>query len=378
MFKTTFRNLGSHRVRFLLTCVAIVLGVGLLTGTHVLTDTVRATFDDLFEEVSGGVDLTVRAQTAFENNAYGSDRELVDASIVDAIRSVPTVEVAEGSVEGYAEMIGEDGIAIQPPGAPTLGWSWSDVPEFNAFRIRDGRPPRDSGEVVVDAGTADSHDLAVGDTVDILLTGSKRSFEIVGVARFGEADNLAGATVTLFDPATAVDILTAGAGFTSIEVIGTDGTELAELQEDVVAILPDGFETVTAAQLAEETTSAVTDGFGIFETGLLVFAGVSLFVAGFIIFNTFSIVVAQRAREIGMLRAIGAGRRQIMVSVIVEAVVMAVLGAGLGVLFGLAVAHGLLAVFDLMGISLPSTDLRLEPGTVWAGFGLAVLVTVLA
>ncbi len=104
MFKTTFRNLASHKVRFFLTCIAIVLGVGLLTGTHVLTDTVRATFDDLFDEVSGGVDLTVRAETAFENNAYGSDRELVDASIVDTVRAVDSVEVAEGSVEGYAEM----------------------------------------------------------------------------------------------------------------------------------------------------------------------------------------------------------------------------------------------------------------------------------
>ncbi|MCC7077958.1 MAG: ABC transporter permease [Acidimicrobiia bacterium] len=378
MFKTTFRNLASHKVRFFLTCIAIVLGVGLLTGTHVLTDTVRATFDDLFDEVSGGVDLTVRAETAFENNAYGSDRELVDASIVDTVRAVDSVEVAEGSVEGYAEMVGRDGVAIQPPGAPALGWSWSDVPEFNAFRIRDGRPPRDSDEVVVDAGTADNHGLGVGERIDILLTGTRQSFEIVGVARFGEADNLAGATVALFDPATAVGILTAGAGYSSVQVKGVEGGGLAELQDDVDAVLPDNLETVTAAQLAEETASAVTDGFGIFETGLLVFAGVSLFVAGFIIFNTFSMVVAQRSREIGVLRAIGAGRRQIMVSVIVEAVVMAVLGAGLGVLFGLAVAHALLAVFDLIGISLPSTDLRLEPGTVYVGFGLALVVTVLA
>lgn len=378
MLRTTLRNLGSHRVRFLLTCVAIVLGVGLLTGTYVLTDTVHATFDELFDEISGGVDLTVRAQTAFENNNYGSDRALVDPAVLDEIRSVRGVAAAEGNVEGYAQMVGKDGKAIQPPGPPTLGWSWSDTPELNAFRISDGRSPRNSGEVVVDAGTADAHDLSVGDRIDILLSDSKRNFEIVGVARFGEADNLAGATMALFDTATAVEVLTGGAGYSSIKVAAADGTAPADLQDDVEAVLPESMETVTAQELADESASSVTDGFGIFQTGLLVFAGVSLFVAGFIIFNTFSIVVAQRSREMGLMRAIGAGRRQLLVSVIAEAVVMAVLGAGLGVVFGLAVAHGLLAVFDLIGVSLPSTDLDLQTRTVVMGFALALLVTVLA
>ncbi len=313
-----------------------MLGVGFVAGTFVLTDTMNKAFSDLFTQVSSGSDIIVRAEAAFTPSQLGpgggggDERKPVPESVLSTVEGVPGVSDAAGSVTGYAQMIDPaTGDAIGGVGPPTLGVNWSDSPT-SPLSLRQGQPPAGPTDVAVDAATATKFDLSVGDTIKILLQGPPQEFTISGTLGFGEADNLAGATLAAFDTATAQKVLDKEGEFDQIDVVAAAGTSVADLRSSIQSVLPKGVEAVKSSDVADEQAKQLQEALGFFRTALLVFAFIALFVGAFIIFNTFSIIVAQRTREMALLRAIGASRRQVMTSVVVEAFVTGLDRVGAG------------------------------------------------
>ena len=389
MLKATLRGVLAHKLRLALTAAAVVLGVGFVAGTYILTDTISHSFDTLFQEVSTGVDVSVRAASGFGEDDAGSGetaRNPIPASVLPAVAAVDGVKVAEGSVIGYAQIVGPDGKAVTTQGAPTLGVNWNQNATLGPLRLRSGRAPAGPGEVAIDAGTAKAQKIDVGARVGILGQGPPEEYDVVGIAGFGEADNLAGATLAAFDTITAQRVLGKVGQYDTIDMQAVEGVSAFELRTRVEQALPaacegvepDGCEAVTGDQLAEEGADQVKGFIDIFKTALLVFAVISLFVGAFIIVNTFSILVAQRTRELALLRALGASRRQVMTSVVVEAGVVGVVASAIGVGVGILVAIGLQGLLRAFGIGLPATGTIIQPRTIVVSMVTGSLVTVFA
>ncbi|MDQ4097810.1 MAG: FtsX-like permease family protein [Actinomycetota bacterium] len=379
MRKATVKGLLAHKLRLALTALSVVLGVAFVAGTFVLTDTINHTFDNLFTEVTAGVDVSVRARSGFgEGGGFEVQRDTVPETLVSTIERVDGVRAAEGSVGGFALLVNPEGEAIETGGAPTLGFNWTRTAELSPLRLREGRPPERDGEVVVDVGTAKRHDLTVGQTIRVIFRTGTGQYTIVGLTGFGKADNLAGATIAAFDLRTAQRVFGKPGAFDTIDAVGEEGVSPAELRRRVAAMLPPNAEAVTADQVARESASSIKDALSFFGTALLVFAAVSLIVGSFTIFNTFSILVAQRTRELALLRALGASRRQVLGSVLAEAAIVGLassaVGLGLGVLFAIGL-QGLLSAF---GLDLPTTTLQFLPRTVIASFVVGLGATLVA
>jgi len=379
MRRVVLKGLLARKLRLVLTAVSISLGVAFVTGTFVLGDTMTATFDQLYEGLTEGTDVTVRGESAFTDTTTLGATKPFDAAVVDRIEAVDGVSAAAGSVTGYALILDKSGQPVQPGGAPTLGASYTTPEELaGGFTLRSGSAPHGPSQVVIDAATAGKTGYAPGDRATILFTDGPRDYTVVGVAGFGEADNLAGATIATFDLATAQQVLGKVGQFDTIAVRGEDGVSADELRDRIDAVLPGGLEAVTSDEVVAESSKAVADALGFFTKALLGFAAISLLVGGLIIWNTFSILVAQRTRELALLRAVGASRRQVRLSVVAEALVIGLVAAALGLGLGLGVAAGLRAVLGVAGIEVPTTTLQVEPRTVVAALLVGVVVTVLA
>ena len=379
MGKATIKGLLAHKLRLALTALSVVLGVSFVAGTFVLTDTINHTFDNVFAEVTSGVDVTVRAQSGFgDDPGLEATRDTVPASLVATVERLPGVKQAEGSVGGYAQPVKADGKAVTTGGAPNLGFNWGNVDALNPLEVRTGRPPAAANEVMLDALTAREHDFRLGQRVRVLTRAGSEEFTVVGTAGFGSADNLAGATLTIFDTPTAQRLFGKEGAFDTVDVVADDGVSPAELQQRLASALPPDVQVITGAEVGEETADAVKSGLGFFGTALLTFAGISLFVGAFIIFNTFSILVAQRTRELALLRALGASRRQVLGSVLAESLVVGLVSSAVGLGLGLIVAIGLQSLLKGFGIDLPSTDTQFLPRTVIASFIVGVGVTLVA
>jgi putative ABC transport system permease protein len=379
MWRATFKGLLAHKVRLALTALSVVLGVAFVAGTFVLTDTINRTFDNLFAETQAGVDVTVRARSGFgEEGGVNDARDTLPASLLEAVARVPGVEAAEGGVGGFAQLVRPDGKAITTSGAPTLGFSWVHDEGLSPLNVRQGRAPEGDGEVVIDAVTARNHDLGVGQEVTVLTRAPAQPFRIVGIVGFGEADNLAGATLAVFDLPTAQRLFGKEGRFDTIDVSAAPGVTTLALRADISAVLPDGVEAVTGSQVAEESADAIKSALGFFNTALLTFAGISLFVGAFIIFNTFSILVAQRTRELALLRALGASRRQVLVSVVAEALAVGAVASAVGLGVGVLVAIGLQGLLKAFGIDIPTTETQFLARTVVVSLVVGTAVTVVS
>jgi putative ABC transport system permease protein len=382
VWRATIKGLLAHKLRLGLTALAIVLGVGFVTGTYILTDTMNRAFDDLFRTVNEGVAVSVSGVPRFEANAPGGQTaglpERIPASLLETVRGVDGVRAADGSLAGYAQLVDPGGEAITTGGAPTFGVNWTADEGLNPATIKDGRGPETTGEIAVDAGTAGENDLQVGDRVTVLLQGPPMEATIVGIFGFGEADNLGGATVVAFDPETAQTALNGNGAFDTIEVAAEPGVSPEELRSRVQEVLPEGVEAKTGEQAAQDASDELREALSFFNIALLVFAGVALFVGAFLIFNTFQILVTQRTRELALLRALGASAKQIRRSVIAEAVVVGLVASLVGLAFGLLIAVGLQGLLTLFGIELPSTRLQILTRTVVVALVVGVGTTLAA
>ena len=380
MWNATLKGLLAHKLRLAATALAIVLGVSFVAGTYVLTDTISATFDNLFKQVTQGIDVAVRTNATFSSQGMET-REPMPASVLNQVRAVDGVRVTEGNVTGYAQFVGKDGKPVTTGGAPTLGVSFAaDTPFTAGSEIRAGRLPRGPGEVVADAKTAEDAGFQVGDRGKILFQGPARTFTIVGIVGFGQADNLGGATLAGFDLRTAQQVLNREGEFDEIYVAAEPGVTPEQLRDRIRAALPPTYEVLTGEELAADQAATINDTLGRFlGTALLAFAFVALLVGGFLIFNTFSIIVAQRTRELALLRCLGASRRQVLGSVLLESVLVAIVASLVGLGLGVLIALGLRALLSgFLGADLPSTGTRLLPRTVIVALLVGLVVTVLS
>jgi len=379
VWRATLRSLWAHKLRMAATGLAVLLGVAFMAGTLVLTDTVRRTFDDLFASVNEGVDAFVRGADPVEGD-FGEQRARVDASLVEVIRGVAGVEAAEGTIQGFAQIVGADGEPLGNPGQgpPVFGISWPEVDDFNPMRLRDGHAPEAADQVVIDRGSAKRGDLDVGDRTTVLTKTGPVPVTVVGIATFGTADSPGGATIALFTPDAAQRHIGEPGRYDAVLVLAESGVTEEQLRGQIAAAVPAGVEVLTGAEITEENQNDIAQGLAFFTAFLLTFAGVALFVGSFIIHNTFSIVVAQRSRELALLRAVGASRRQVLVSVLGEALAVGVVASLAGLLAGIAVAAGLKALLSGFGVDIPAGGIVLLPRTVAVSLIVGVGVTLFA
>jgi putative ABC transport system permease protein len=389
MFKVTWKGLIAHKLRFVLTGIAVILGVAFISGTFVFTATIQQTFDDLIANIYKGTDAQVRGPEAFKQDQGGpgaTPRPPILASVQQIVAQAPGLAAAQGNVQiDYAQLVNNKGKAIGNPGqgAPALGFGWNPVKKLNQFNlVPGGHPPRSADEVVIDKGSADKGHLRVGKTVKVLTGLPPKNYKIVGIARFGTADNLAGASVVLFTIPQAQRIAGLPGKFDYIDVVGKPGLSQDELAANIRKTLQQHglgtLEVVTGKKLIEENQSQIGKALGFLNTGLLIFAFVALIVGAFIIYNTFSIVVAQRTREMALLRAIGASTRQVLGSIIGESLVIGVIASAIGVFGGIALALGLRWVMSLLGIDLPGSGAVVPARAVIWGMLVGIVVTLLS
>ena len=377
MRRVTIKGLLAHKLRLALTALAIVLGVAFISGTFVLTDTLNNTFSVLFGSIYQKIDFQVRGVAQLSTGANAVRNELPE-SLLATVRSVPGVQAAAGQVGGYAQFVSHDGKAIQTGGAPTLGVSFDPDQRLSVLRIVAGGPPVTSDDVVMDASTAQKYGFTVGQRVRILSAGPVRPFTITGIAQFGSAGNLAGATLAAFTLPTAQGVVQETGRLDDINVVTVPGASKAAVQRAIARVLPSGVQVVTGQTVVNENTSAVSQALSFFSTALLVFAFIALFVGGFTIFNTFSIIVGQRTRELALLRIVGASRRQVFGSVLAEAAITGLASSVIGLGLGVLAALGLEALLRGFGITLPAGSLVFAPRTVLVGLAVGVGVTVVS
>ena len=372
MSRVTLRGLAARPIRTLLSALAIVVGVAFVCAALTLTGAMRGAADSLSAAAYDGTDAVVTARTAFEPGMESfAERPVLPAAALEKVRSAPGVDVAVGDITDTAQIIGRDGDPVGD--GPYFGSGFdSSTPgaaELTPFRLADGRWAAGSGEVVIDRGTAENEDYAVGSRIRVSTRGEAREFEVVGIATFADVKSLGTATFAVFDIAAA-RALFGKDGYDRILVAG-DASGLA------AAAGPDA--QVRSAEADDRFDLAGLKSFvDILRTILLAFAGVALLVGAFTIFNALSIAIAQRTRELGLLRMVGASRRQVRRSVLAEALAIGLGASAIGIGAGLLLASGLEGLFGSMGLSLPIAGLSLSGGTIVAALLVGTGVTLVA
>ena len=375
MLKIALRSVLLHKLRLTLTAVAIVLGVAFVSGTFVFTDSIKASFDDLFSDVNAQVDFFVRGTSEF-----GSTAATLDESIVETVRAIDGLEIVVPSVDGIAQLIDKEGEPIGGAGPPTLGFSYLPGGEgISPIDVRQGDSwPTEPGQVVIDTFAAEANDLGVGDVIDIITPVGVEPFEIVGIATFGDADNLLGATLAVFQFEEAQRIFDMEGQVSSISLTAVDRVDKLLLQASIADLLPAQVEIVTGSDQTQDDLSEIDEGIGFITTILLVIAGVAVFVGAFIIQNTFRIIVAQRTRELAMLRAVGATGRQVTFMVGIEALLVAVVASVIGIGVGVLFAIGIKGAFTAFGFGFPGGPLTIKARTIVVGMAVGVVVTMIS
>jgi putative ABC transport system permease protein len=374
MWKATIRGLLARRLRLVLTALAIVIGVGFMTATYVLTDSVKQSFDEAFAQTVSGVDLVVQGPKPLGDSG---EPERIPEATLDQARSVPGVAGAQGFVIGQAQFVGKDGDDVKGGGPPTLGVSWAPGP---MQLVDDGvsRAPRGPGEVLMDAGTARAEGFSVGDRVRVLLDGPAQAFRIVGLFGFGTRDDFGRVSFAAFDLPTAQRVLEAEGLLDRVYVQREPNVPPEVLRERLSNALGAPYEVLTQDEARLEVGRPVRQFLGFFTAALLGFAAIGVLVAALIIFNTFTILVTQRTRELGLLRALGATGDQVVRSVVLEALVVGALATALGIAVGVALGAGLLALLEGLELGPPDTGTVLLARTVVVAGLVGVVVTALA
>jgi len=378
------KSLLARKFRTVLTALAIVLGVAMISGTYVLTDTIDKAFSSIFADSYAGTDAVVSG----EEVGFSADFEKpppppVEASLLDEIRGVDSVELAMGGVydELNTKIIADDGKAVNTNGAPSFGFGIDTSPEysrFNPLNLLEGRWPEGDGEVVIDAGTADREDFGLGESIEISTLQPKQDFEVVGIAKYGDVESIGSATFAIFDVATAQKLFDREGQYDAISVAGTEGTTPEQLVTDIQPLLPEDAQVKTGVEEAQDAQDEIGTFTTFIRYFLLAFAGIALFVGSFVIFNTLSITVAQRTREFATLRTLGASRRQVLRTVLLEAFVIGLMASLIGLLLGILLAKGLQALFKAIGAGLPEADAVYAPRTVIVSLLVGTLITVIA
>lgn len=383
MWRAALKSLLGRKLRLVMSTFAIVLGVGFVSGTLIFSDTLNRSFDAIFASTVG--DVVVRPEGAGPTDGVSSSTLSIPAPIVDRLEGVDGAARVDGNVVGLGVfVIDEKGKPIGGTGAPALGGNWTDAPAghgIEGLEIKQGSEPTSSDEVVLDEFTFERSGYEIGDRVRLETSLGRARLEktLVGVAGFGEGGSLAGASLALFDTDTAQKLFLQGKdAYSDIWVTGEDGVSQDELRDRVAKVLPGSLEAVTGDEAAEESASNLQEALSFITVFLLIFAAIALVVGSFLIVNTFSILVAQRTRELALFRALGASRRQVRRSVMLEAFVLGVVGSTLGLGLGVLLFLGIRALFGSFGLDIASTPMVFLPRTVLATYAIGVLVTMAA
>ncbi|MEZ5101672.1 MAG: FtsX-like permease family protein [Thermoleophilia bacterium] len=377
MIAVALRGLGGRKLRSFLTALAIVLGVSMISGTYVLTDTIDKAFTTLFVNSYAGTDVVISGREAFETD-FGTPPPF-DEGLLAQVRALPDVDAAAPGITDFAKLTDKDGEAISTGGAPSLAFGVEVTDErFNPLTLTAGDWPKGPDQVVIDKGTADGEGYQVGDTIGVAAKGPIQQFTIAGIAKFGSVDSIGSATFAVFDIPTAQRLFDKVGELDGISVAAKEGVSPQSLAAQIEPLLPQGTKVQTADEQAQDASKDVEDFTTFLRYFLLAFGGIALFVGAFVIFNTLSITVAQRTREFATLRTIGASRRQVLGSVVLEALVIGAVASVLGLFIGLGLAEGLNALFKAFDLDLPQTGLVFAGRTIVVSLVAGIVITLLA
>lgn len=376
MIRLAWRSLLARKLRAFLTVLAILLGVAMISGTYVLTDQIDSGFESIFADAYEGVDVTIMRKSQFDSQMTMSAAGL-PASAVAQVRAVEGVETAYGYVSGMGA-VAVNGEVVDTRGAPTLFFSATPI-ESGSTELIEGGLPEAKGEVTIIEALAEGQGLGIGDEFDVITPAGSETVRVAGIFRFASASSLGGSLLIVSTLQDGQRWFNLEGRVSEIDVQAARGTSPDELARRIEAALPDEALVKTSEQAAADQTRQISEAIGQFLTPILLsFGGVAVLVGAFIIFNAFSMTVAQRRREFAMLRALGASRRQVLLSITGEALLMGVLASLAGLFAGLGVAAGLNQLFQAAGADIPRGGLALEPRTIVVALAVGISITVLS
>jgi putative ABC transport system permease protein len=381
MIAVALKGILGRKFRTVLTALAIVLGVSMISGTYVLTDTVNAAFTKVLDSSYKNADAVISGKVAFENN--NSNTETTPAfsdSVLTKVKLLPDVAAASGAVSDQLKLINRDGKVISTGGGEAIATS-VDPPNderFNPLKLVSGKWPVGNGQIVIDQRTSEKKHFAVGDSIGVAADDGVQNFEISGVARFADSASIGASTIAVFDVPTAQQLFHKVGRLDEIQVAGKEGVSPEKLVREIRPLLPEAAKVKTAQAQTQETIDDINQTTGIFQKVLLAFGIIALFVGAFVIANTLSITIAQRVREFATLRTIGGSRRQVLRTVMLEALVVGLMASLLGLFLGLGIAKGLNAVFAAIGVEFPKSSMVLATRTIVVSIVVGVVVTLLA
>jgi putative ABC transport system permease protein len=387
VLRITLKGLIARKLRLLLTAISITIGVAGVAGAFIFTDSVDSAFRGIFQQANAGIDVSITRRGAASAGEAGTrgvftnpNATRFDVELLDEVRNVPGVRYAEGTVFGSAQLYDPSGEPIGGQGPPTLGFSWPVQKELTPFRLSKGGPPAGPSDVAIDESAAKQGKVKINDWIRISFEGGAQAsrYRVVGFVRFGPSSATQGVTYALFDLATAQRVFEAQGRFDAIGVQGYPGVSQRELARRVQEVLPTNLVARTGEEQTADDLKEVERGIGFLRTAMLGIAIVTLFVGAFVIFNTFSIIVAQRTREFGLLRAVGATRRQVLATVVLEGATVGLIGSIVGIAGGVGIARLVRSVFERFDLSLPQSGMELQPRTIGICLIVGVGVTVLA
>jgi len=382
MIRFAIKGLAGRKLRSLLTAFAIVLGVAMVSGTYVLTDTIEKGFDTIFTRSYKNTDAVITGKEAFTPSHDGGAAAAPSFpdDLLSRVARVPGVAAASGSIQDEAKLIGANNKALGAGEAPKLAFGVNPGSDqrFNPLTLNHGEWPAGRDEIAIDRASAESAKLSVGERVRVAARGPVREFKIVGIASFGSVASIGGATMAIFDVPTAQELFDKRGKLDVIRVAGKPGVATDELLGDIRPLLPATASVKSAEVQAKQESAETSEFLGLLENALLAFGAIALFVGSFVIANTLSITIAQRVREFATLRTLGASRRQVLASVLAEALVLGAIASVAGLFLGLALAKGLNALFVAAGIDLPQGETVFAARTIVVSLVIGMVVTLLA
>lgn len=382
MLRITMRNLLARKVRLALSAFAIVLGVAFVSGSFIFTDALGGAFSGIIKGTTADVEVAPKGADSFEAQ---QDTRTISAAVVDDLEALPEAAEAHGvdQVQGVF-VIGTNGKLVGGNGAPGLAFNYNETQAITGDQIItlvEGELPSSTREIALDEATAQKTGYSLGDEVTLVTPGDHPSLRatLTGTVRFGSEGGLVGATLTIFDVRAIQQLFFDGRDvYTSVSLTASDGVSQQELSNAANAVLPAGTEARTGDAVAKDDEDTISTALGFINTFLLVFAAVAVVVGTFLIINTFSILVAQRSRELALLRALGASKKQVNRSVLTEAFVVGLIGSTVGIGAGYLLAIGIKALFGVIGLDLGSAEFPLKLRTIFISYAVGLAVTMVA
>jgi putative ABC transport system permease protein len=379
MIRVALKGLLGRKLRATLTAFAIVLGVAMISGSFVLTDTLGKILDGVYSESYQATDAVISSEEAVDTGDDSSEAPAVAAEVLGRVEGLPGVRLVQGSIEDQARLVDESGDPVGKAGSGTaVGVDASADQSLNPLQLVAGEWPRGGGQVAIDNATAEKQHFQLGETVGAFADGPVRQYRVSGLVRFGSADSLGNSTITVFDLPTAQQLFDKRGKLDLIRVQAKGGVSDAALLRQIRPLLSETTQVKSAAAQASADSEDAQEGLSFVKYFLLGFAGIALFVGSFVIANTLAITVAQRMRELATLRTLGASRRQVLGSVVLESVVIGIAGSIVGLFLGLGIAIALREILAASGLELPGGGIVFALRTIIVSLAVGTLVALLA